>query len=200
MDKQKIVEGIQKMVAKIVATNSAGNRLCLIGGFRYQLLDTSPRLSKDVDYHWQGSLKKKQQELITLFKTKLLPEVNREYGLEGTVQTATGPDAESDVVKIIELAFYNRDTAGSRIEILVEITRIECLDAPIVRTQDGIVFLTVSEADMIESKIIAVLNRAYVQARDLVDIFLFQDRFGQNTRNRMMKKLMGLTLSSNDVS
>ena len=166
MDKQQTIEEIQKMAAKIVATNPAGNRLLLIGGFRYRLLDTSARTSTDLDYHWQGRLEEKQQELIVLFKTKLLPEVNREYGYEGTVRPATGPDSESDIIKIIELAFYKRDVPGSSIEIPVDITRIECLDAPIVKTCDGVVFLTVSEADMVESKIIAVLNRIHVETRD----------------------------------
>ena len=200
MDKAQIIEEIQRMAAKIVATNAAGNRLLLIGGFRYRLLDTSARMSIDLDYHWQGELEKKQQELIALFQKKLLPEVNRTFGYEGTVKPATGPDSESADVKVIELAFYETDVPGSRIEIPVDITRIECLDAPIVKTCDGVVFLTASEADMIESKIIAVLNRVYVEARDLVDIFLFQDRFGPDAPERIAKKLVKLPLNSAHVS
>jgi len=200
MDRQQIIEEIQKMAAKIVATNPAGNRLLLIGGFRYRLLDTSARTSTDLDYHWPGRLEEKQRELSALFRTKLLPEVNREYGYEGTVKSATGPDPEFDLVKIIELAFYRRDAPGSRIEIPVDITRIECLDAPIVKTLDGVVFLTASEADMIESKIIAVLNRIHVETRDLVDIFLFESRFGPDTPGRIARKLVKLSLSSTNVS
>lgn len=200
MDKQQITEEIQKMATKIVATNPAGNQLLLIGGFRYRLLDASARMSTDLDYHWPGDLTKKQQELIVLFKKKLLPEVNRGFSYEGTVKPATGPDFESDDVKVIEIAFYKTNVPGSRIEIPVDITRIECLDAPIVKTCDGVVFLTASEADMIESKIIAVLNRVHVEARDLVDIFLFQNRFGPAAPDRITKKLAKLPLNSTNIS
>ena len=200
MDKQQIIEEIQKMAVKIVATNPAGNRLLLIGGFRYRLLDASARTSTDLDYHWPGDLEEKQQELIVLFQTKLLPEVNRAFGYEGTVKPATGPNSESDDVKVIELAFYKMDVSGSRIEIPVDVTRIECLDAPIVKTGDGVVFLTASEADMIESKIIAVLNRVHVEARDLIDIFLFQNRFGPDAPDRIARKLVKLSLNSINVS
>jgi len=194
------IEEIQKMAAKIVATSPAGNQLLLIGGFRYRLLDESARMSVDLDYHWQGELEKKQQELIALFQTKLLPEVRRAFGYEGTVKPAAGPDSESGDVKVIEIAFYKVDVPGSRIEISVDITRIECLDAPIVKTCDGVVFLTATEADMIESKIIAVLNRVYVEARDLVDIFLFQNRFGPDAPERITKKLAKLPLKPVNVS
>ncbi len=200
MERTQIIEEIQKMAAKIVATNPAGNRLLLIGGFRYRLLDASARMSVDLDYHWQGELEKKQKELIALFQKKLLPEVNRRFGYEGTVKPATGPDSESANVNVVELAFYKTDVPGSRIEITVDITRIECLDAPIVKTCDGGVFLTASEADMIESKIIAVLSRVYVEARDLIDIFLFQDRFGPDAPGRITKKLAKLPLSPANVS
>src|SRR5450830_1288091 len=124
MNRQQIIEEIQKMAAKIVATNPAGNRLLLIGGFRYRLLDASARTSTELDYHWQGELEEKQQELIVLFKTKLLPEVNRAFGYEGTVRPVAGPDFESDNVKVVELAFYKTDVPESRIEIPVDITRI----------------------------------------------------------------------------
>lgn len=60
MDRQQIIEEIQKMAAEIVATNPAGNRLLLIGGFRYRLLDASARASTDLNYHWQGELEEKQ--------------------------------------------------------------------------------------------------------------------------------------------
>lgn len=200
MERTQIIEEIQKMAAKIVATNPAGNRLLLIGGFRYRLLDASARMSVDLDYHWQGELEKKQKELIALFQKKLLPEVNRRFGYEGTVKPATGPNSESANVNVVELAFYKTDVPGNRIEITVEITRIECLDAPIVKTCDGVVFLTASEADIIESKIIAVLSRVYVEARDLIDIFLFQDRFGPDAPGRITKKLANLPLNPANVS
>ncbi len=56
MERTQIIEEIQKMAAKIVATHPADNRLLLIGGFRYRLLDASARASVDLDYHWPGKL------------------------------------------------------------------------------------------------------------------------------------------------
>ena len=57
-------EAIQGLIVRTLATNPAGHRLCLIGGFRYRLLDGSARRSVDVDYHWEGDLVAKQREVI----------------------------------------------------------------------------------------------------------------------------------------
>ena len=51
-----IVERIQALAAKTLATQPAGHQLHLIGGFRYRLLDASCRASVDIDYHWEGDL------------------------------------------------------------------------------------------------------------------------------------------------
>ena len=44
-------EEIQRMIVKMIATNPEGRNLHLIGGYRFRLLDNSPRMSKDIDYH-----------------------------------------------------------------------------------------------------------------------------------------------------
>ena len=56
-----------------------------------------------------------------------------------------------------------------------------------VKTIAGTVFLTVSDADMIESKILACLNRPFFQVRDILDIFLFQDTLSHDTPVRLSK-------------
>ncbi len=56
------VERLQQMVARVVATNRPGRNLILIGGFRYRFLNGSGRMSRDIDYHWDGDLAKKQDE------------------------------------------------------------------------------------------------------------------------------------------
>jgi predicted nucleotidyltransferase component of viral defense system len=185
-----LLEELQKLIIKTLATNPAGRNLFLIGGTRYRLLDGSIRRSIDIDYHWRGDLKGKQTEIISLFQRKLLPEVKRTFDLEGSV--ASGPlrmEDESDQVKIVELAFYRPGVAFSRIEVPVEITVADQLDPPEIRTADGIVYPTLSDADLIENKVIALLNRVYIQARDILDIFLFQNTFLPQSRRRILKKL-----------
>ncbi len=189
-----LTERIQLLATRIVATHPAGRGLCLIGGFRYRLLNESARASMDIDYHWGGDLQTKQMEIAELFRSKLLPEVKRQLGYDGGVWPAAGPDAESPVVRTVDLAFYRVAEPGSRIEIPVDIMGVACLDPPIVRTVEGAVFLTVSDADMIESKILACLARPFLQVRDVLDIFLFQDALPPDSAERLSQKLNKLPL------
>ena len=55
-------------------------------------------------------------------------------------------------------------------------------------------FLTVSDADMIESKILACLARSFFQVRDVLDIFLFQDALRPDSPVRLSQKLSKLAL------
>ena len=64
-----------------------------------------------------------------------------------------------------------------------------------VRTVEGVVFLTVSDADMIESKILACLARSFLQVRDVLDVFLFQDALRPDSPGRLSRKLNQLPLS-----
>lgn len=188
------MERIQRLAARILATHPAGRGLCLVGGFRYRLLNESARASNDLDYHWEGDPRRKQAEIVEVFRSKLLPEVKRQLGYEGDVRPAAGPDAESPGVRTVELAFYRVAEPGSRIEIPVDLIGIAPLDMPMVRTVEGTVFLTVSDADMIESKILACLARSFLQVRDVVDIFLFQDALKPDSPERLSQKLSKLSL------
>ena len=188
------IERIQLLAARILATHPAGRGLCLVGGFRYRLLNRSARVSNDIDYHWEGDFQKKQMEIVKVFRSKLLPEVKRQFGYDGDVRPATGPDAESPVARTVELAFYRVAEPGSRIEIPVDIIGVARLDMPMVRTVEGTVFLTMSDADMIESKILACLARSFLQVRDVLDIFLFQDALRPDSPSRLSQKLGKLAL------
>lgn len=188
-DSTAITEQIQRKVARLVATLPVGVGLCLIGGFRYRLLDHGIRRSVDIDYHWEGDLEAKQRELIDLFGRRLLPDVRRQLGLEGSVAAARGAAAESTAVAIVELAFWQLGSTLGRIEIPVEITRIECADPPVARTADGVVYRTASNADMFESKVIAVVGRPFVEHRDLVDLYLFASQAAPDAPARLRRKL-----------
>ena len=189
-----VTERIQMLAAKILATHAAGRGLCLVGGFRYRMLDGSARASLDLDYHWDGNLANKQAEVAEVLRGKLLPEVQRQVGLAGDVRLAAGPTADSAVVRTVELAFYHMAESGSRLEIPVDILGIARLDPPIVRTVVGTVFLTLSDADMIESKVLACLVRSFFQIRDALDLFLFQDALLSDSPRRLAQKFSRLSL------
>jgi hypothetical protein len=189
VERPGIAELIQRKVAHLVATLPVGVGLCLVGGFRYRLLDRGARRSVDIDYHWAGDLEAKQRELIDLFTRRLLPDVRRQMGLEGSVAAARGTAAESTAVAIVELAFWQLGSNIGRIEIPVEITRIACADPPAARTVDGVVYRTASNADMFESKVIAVVGRTFVEHRDLVDLYLFSSHAAADAPARLRRKL-----------
>jgi hypothetical protein len=161
VDRDAISEKLQRMVAALVATQPAGAGLCLVGGFRYRMLDRGPRRSVDIDFHWHGDLVAKQRELIELFGRRLL----------------------------VELAFWKLGSDLGRIEIPVDVTRLEVADSPIARTADGVVYRTLSDADMLESKVIAILSRPFLEHRDLLDLFLFSSHAPGEMRGRVGKKL-----------
>lgn len=195
-----ILEQIQQAVVRLLATSPAGQNLRLIGGFRYRFLDQSARVSADVDYHWDGDLQAKQAELIELFGRRLLPEMTRRIGYEGDVRAGGGPAGPSPAVCVVELAFWRPGVAYSRVELPVEVTQIVCLDAPVVRTAGGIICPTASDADMIESKVIALLNRPTVEHRDFCDLFLFAGHLRPDAAERVRTKLARLALDSAAVS
>ena len=176
---------LQRVIARLVATNPAGVNLLLIGGFRYRLLDNSQRFSVDIDYHWEGNLDEKQRELLRLCRRVIVGEIRRELGYEGSVSLGTGPDADSPNARFVDLRFWKGDLT---IEIPLEVTRIVCLDPPTIRTAGGTVHPTPSDADLIESKIIAVLNRVFLQHRDLVDIFFYGDELRPDSAARIERK------------
>jgi hypothetical protein len=187
--KELEIEKIQRMAVRIVATNPAGHNLLLIGGFRYRLLDRSARFSGDIDYHWEGDLGGKQAELLRLSRRTVVPQVRRELGYGGTADIPTGPEAESPNARFVELRFWKLGVAASQIVVPLEITRIICLDPATIRTAEGIVYPTPSDTDLIEGKIVAVLNRLVLAHRDLVDIFLYGDRLRADSPRRLQEKL-----------
>ncbi|MFC1461165.1 hypothetical protein ACFLQR_01430 [Verrucomicrobiota bacterium] len=189
ISQRKEAETIQRVITQTVATHPAGRNLVLIGGFRFRFLDKSVRISDDIDYHWKGDLGEKQKELIDLFSRVLLPEMRRRFGYDGSVAARHGPDADSPVVRVVDIAFWKEGIPHSRIEIPVELTRIACADPVAIRTAGGTIYATASDGDMIESKVLAILNRSTLRHRDIVDIFLFQDRFLPDSRGRLAAKL-----------
>ncbi len=188
---------LQRAVARLVARSPAGVNLLLIGGFRLRLLDRSQRLSVDIDYHWSGNLEAKQQELLSLCRRVILRQVKRELGYEGSVSLRKGPEADSPVAKFLDLRFWKDHLA---IEIPLELTQILCLDPPIVRTAEGTVHATPSDADLIESKIIAIFNRLYLQHRDLLDLFLHGEKLRPDSPDRVKQKFARLRISSNHIA
>jgi hypothetical protein len=195
----EITEQIQRMVAVLVATQPAGGGLCLVGGFRYRLLDRGQRRSADIDYHWEGDLASKQRDLIALFERRLLPVMARQLGLQGTAAPARHSGDDSTSVATIDLAFWRLGSTLGRIEIPVDITRIECVDPPTARTADGIIYRTASDADMLESKVIAILGRTFLEHRDLLDLYLFASHAAADAPRRIQRKLARLQVDGGTI-
>lgn len=196
-DRLFLTEQIQRMAAALVATHPAGAGLCLIGGFRYRLLDRGARFSVDIDYHWIGDLATKQQELVNLFQRRLLSDVRRRLNLDGSVAAGRG---DSPVATVVDLAFWRLGSNVGRIEIPIDILRLECTDPPTVRTTDGVVYRTTSNADMLESKVIAVVGRTFLEHRDLVDLYLFESQAAPDAAARLSVKLATLGIQPDTVA
>ena len=82
-------------------------------------------------------------------------QVRRELGYEGSAFDRKGPHADSPNAESSTSDF------GVQVEIPLEITKIVWLDPPTIRTASGIVYATPSDTDLVESEIIAVLNRIF---------------------------------------
>jgi hypothetical protein len=183
------IERLQRLIAQTIARES-GEKLLLIGGFRYRLLDKSIRQSIDIDYHCSGYSEKLKESLLSLFKRRLFPEVKRELQMECSV------DDKSELFITLELSFYNQ---RERIEIPVDIVTIPCLDAPETRTVGGTIYLTASDADMVESKIIALMSRVCFQIRDILDLYLFRSFLLPESMDRVQKKMSAIGLGKDHL-
>ena len=86
------LERLEGLLARIVATHRPGQGLPLVGGFRFRLLNGSPRMSADVDYHWDGDLEEKRAEVAGLLERAFLPRVEEEFGFAGRIVPAGGPE------------------------------------------------------------------------------------------------------------
>jgi hypothetical protein len=193
------IEAAQREIARMIATSPAGAGLVLMGGFRFRLLDRSVRTSMDIDYHCAGDLEAKQREIHSLCQRRILPEVRRRFSVEADVRLGGGPGEASPFVKVVEIALW-RPGAPGRTEIPIDITHVPCLDAPTTRAVDGTLFLTASDEDMAESKILALLLRTHPVARDVLDIHLFANFLPRDARDRLRKKTDTLKLKRADVA
>ncbi|MBN1901770.1 hypothetical protein JW926_10655 [Candidatus Sumerlaeota bacterium] len=188
------IEEFQKLIVKTIATNRIGVNLPLIGGFRFRLLDNSPRFSIDIDYHCHGDLHQKQGELLRVFQSTVLPLTKQKTGYSGSASEKIGPDADSPHNKVLDIAFFKEGTPYSRMETCIDITRIQRMDDPVAKTFEGAIILTLSDADMIESKVLSLFNRIYLQERDMVDLYLFKDKFREDSPERISEKITRSTL------
>jgi hypothetical protein len=95
------VERIQSAVATLLATSPSGHQLCLIGGFRYRLLDNSQRFSVDIDYHWAGNLESKQKTISSLLNRKLLPLSQAQFGFDDFGDVGAGERARIGRLRVV---------------------------------------------------------------------------------------------------
>lgn len=183
-----------------MASHAVGRNLLLIGGFRYRLLEKSPRTSVDIAYHWNGDLDAKMQEIVTFGERTVLPKVRQNLRFDGAFRAVSGPDNESPNARVVNMVFWKPDLKNSQIVIPLEITHIVCSDPVMIKTLDGVIYPTVSNADSIESKIIAVFNRVFLQHRDLLDIFLYSNQIIEEAPKRIAHKLHVLSVGTERIA
>jgi hypothetical protein len=197
VDRQlKETDKLLRFVATLIARNKPGVNLRLIGGLRYRLLNKSQRLSTDIDYHCENPLEETQKELLEFCRRIVVREVKRLLGYDGHASSRTGPDAESPSGKFVDLRFWK---PGVSLEVPVEITNMPRFDPPTVRTVEGTVYATTSDADVIEGKVLAVFNRPFLQHRDLVDIFLFESQLIPDSAARLKQKIESLQVRPESI-
>jgi len=192
---------ILSLLARFFATSAIGEGLCLVGGSRYRYLDGSGRSSRDLDYHVGRGDPLTRAEAIGKFLTeRAIPEVRRLVGYDGRVSRENHPGAEPlATMALIRVAFWRHEPTKRRIETSVDLIQLPLADPPEPRLVDGRVYLTISDADMIEAKLIALLNRVFIAPRDLFDIHQFQGALSVDTATRLDRKLAGLGLDEAKV-
>ncbi len=193
MEEILLRESVQRLIARILAISPAGEGLCLVGGFRFRLLDDSCRVSFDIDYHFEGDLGMRARAVADLLRRKLLPEAARLWGLQGTVSCDPRPDEPEGICARVLVNLTQ--VTGPRIDVPIALTHLTLSDPPIVRTIAGTVYLTASDADMVENKVVALFDRAFLQARDLLDLFLHDAALRPDSPARVAAKIarIGLT-------
>lgn len=191
MKNTSLHEQIQRLAASLIARNPAGEGLVLVGGFGYRLLRGGARRSHDIDYHWDGDLDAKQRALLRLLKDRLAPLLRRQFQLDVTIERAAGSDADSPFVRTIVVVGTRRDV---RVNIPIDVTSIPCADPPDPRSVDGTLFLTASDADMVESKVMAVFSRPFVAHRDLLDLFFYEEHLRPDSTSRIADKMQRMKL------
>lgn len=192
------IEAIQRVIVPLVARHPAGVGLRLIGGSRFYLLDRSSRFSRDLDYDTSEELAVKQAAVLRVLQTKLVPDLAERFGVETLVAPLEGKDASPSVHEL-QVAF--RPEGWERpVVVSVQILSIVSLDGQENRLFEGTMVPTVSDADLVESKVIAIFNRIHLAHRDLVDLFLFQHGLRPDSAGRMQAKLARLGIGADLVA
>ena len=73
------------------------------------------------------------------------------------------------------------------------------MDPMVPVVKQGTVYPTASERDMVESKVIALLNRTFVKHRDFVDLYLFQNQLSDACRERLQSKFGDLGMAEEPI-
>ncbi len=189
-------QNIQKIFISSFAVSTVSVGMYLIGGLKFYLLNNSPRLSNDIDFHYEKDLAIKKNELKAFILNSFLPMMKRDHNITGHI-LPNHPEEESINLKVIHIFLTQEDKTS--FDLPIEITKIICFDKKNIETFNGKIIGVVSNADLIESKVIAFFSRYYFQARDLVDIWLFKNMFLKDSGKRIFKKLNLLSIDNKTI-
>jgi hypothetical protein len=194
-----LVEKAERIIVRMLATNPAGHNLYLIGSFRYRFLDGSIRFSSGVDFYWEDDLTEKQAELLSFFQRQIVPEVSHRLGYQGRLLQIDVRDEGLSPTRVIALMLSDSKGLQADIVIPITLTRVVCLDSPAIRTMEGVVYPTISDADMIETTVLSLFHRKTIDEQDLFDLFFFERMLVPHCAQRIVEKMVRTSLPASLV-
>ena len=117
------IERIQRIAAKVLATHPAGRGLCLVGGFRYRLLNESAELQAILTTTGKVISRENRWRLLMFSAASCYRRSNDNWVtmVMYVQQPVLRQNRQGGAT--VELAFYRASRPGSRIEIPVDITQ-----------------------------------------------------------------------------
>ncbi len=184
----KQLDEIQRIIMETVSTQIVGTHVALFGGFRYRLLNRHFRRSQDLDLAADGDLDKVRDGVIEVLDGKVIPLLKRKgIVVDGHARISDRPGLLlGDLLRVIDFAAWD-DT--QRYAVPIDISGIPHLDEVEVRVHGGVMIPTLSDADMIEGKIVALLCRRDAEGRDYLDVFAFRHHLHPEARRRLSRRL-----------
>lgn len=180
-------EDVQASIVRLVASLPVGADLALIGGFRLRFLNGSCRLSRDIDYHASGDLRQKAIALAASLRESFLPGLRSRHGWQGEVSDQVAPGEYSPAMQEVRVRLWKQPSQA--IVLPIEITTVPVCDPLKIALAGGTVLSTVSDADLIEMKMVAIFSRQVIEPRDFLDVHLFGHMLGkQDAWQRIRRK------------
>lgn len=189
------------MVRSLARSSSVGAGLLLVGGSHYSVLKESSRISRELDYRTEGDLTAQRARVLCAIRERVIPDLKRRYGVDAIAGESDDKEP-SPFVRSLQVAF-NAPGLPKPVVVgvdCVDINLIPLADEATYVVLDGTIIPTISDADMVESKILSIFNRVFLEYRDIVDVFLFQADLRKDSAERLLIKFSKLGLDGDAIA